>query len=299
MADFDKTTIQLLALTRYAHLPARTIEGLLRRFGDPDHILEADHATLSAVEGLSENEVDEIIGCAGQEEAALYYLKGLDDRDIAVRARLQTTYPPGLMELHDPPTLLYYRGRLPDPSVKTVTICGTQEATQEGLELTSRLAKMFASAEVQIVSTLGVGIDAAVHLGARAVEGMSFAVTDVGFDSPILAGKMPLAIDIVRDGGIVSESAPDEEPDGGSFREANRIIAGLSQAVVVTEFYEKSERTLDLLDCCNEIGKLAFVMIDDRWGALSDKVGLKRALDNGAIPMTGWDKVDGIIKSLV
>jgi DNA processing protein len=203
------------------------------------------------------------------------------------------------MDLNDPPMLLFYRGRLPDPVAKTVTVSGTRRASQRGQELTSRLAKIFATAGVQIVSTLGDGIDAAAHLGARAANGRSFAVTDVGFDSPILADKMPLAIDIVSEGGVISECAPDEEPDAESFRDTNRIVVALSQAVVVTEFYESSERTLDLLDCCAEIGKIAFVMIDDRWGALSDKTGLQRALDNGAIPMTGWDKVDGIIQSLV
>ena len=69
--------------------------------------------------------------------------------------------------------------------------------------------------------------------------------------------------------------------------------------MVVTELYKDSIETLDLLKCCSQIGKLAFILIDPRHGALTDQDGFEQAVTYGAIPMVGLDKVDDIIQSLV
>jgi predicted Rossmann fold nucleotide-binding protein DprA/Smf involved in DNA uptake len=80
---------------------------------------------------------------------------------------------------------------------------------------------------------------------------------------------------------------------------SNRIVAALSQAVVVTEFYESSVTTLDLLKCCSQIGKLAFILIDPRHGPLTDTASLNKAVGWGAIPFVGLEKIDDIVASLV
>jgi len=292
-------TVWMLALTRYAGVTPRMMDVLLRRFGAPEMICRAGNAALESIEGLSPDMATAITACVENTAAAEEYLEQLSNRDIEIRSCLEPTYPSNLFELNDPPSLLYFRGRLPDRSARTVALCGTRVPGQEGIELTTRLAKMMASAGVQVVSGLDGGIAAAAHLGARAAEGTSFAISSLGFDDVALAEQMPLAIDIVRVGGIIGELAPDDSPGEEPFRAANRIIAAMAQAVVVTEFYPESAHTLDLLDCCRQIGKLTFIMIDDRWGALTDETSLARAVEGGAIPMVGWDKVHDIIKSLV
>jgi predicted Rossmann fold nucleotide-binding protein DprA/Smf involved in DNA uptake len=98
---------------------------------------------------------------------------------------------------------------------------------------------------------------------------------------------------------VLGEHAPHIKFVDDGYESSNRIIAALSQAVVVTEFYKDSETTLDLLNCCSQIGKLAFVMIDPKHGALTDEEGLRKASSYGAIPMVGLEKVQDIIDALV
>ena len=108
-----------------------------------------------------------------------------------------------------------------------------------------------------------------------------------------------MAIDIIQSGGVLSEYAPDVPPRENQTQEANRLIAGLAQGVVVTEVYSDSNRTLDLLRACREVGKLTFIMTDPTRGALVDETSLNLALECGAVPIEGFDRVDNIIKSLV
>jgi DNA processing protein len=167
------------------------------------------------------------------------------------------------------------------------------------MELTSELARRFATAGVQVISTFSKGIDSAAHLATRSADGASFSVLDSGFDNLAGSELMPLAIDIVQSGGMVSEYAPEEKMSGDNMAQANRLVVGLSQAVVVTELYHDSHRTLDLLKFCNQIGKLLFLMVNPEWGALADEPGLRHATEWGAIPIEGHDHIDDIINALV
>jgi DNA processing protein len=130
-------------------------------------------------------------------------------------------------------------------------------------------------------------------------KGVSFAVLDCGLDELKPEEQARLAIDITHEGGLVSEYSPETAPSSDNYKALNRIIVGLSQAVVVTEIYKDSEHTLDLLKCCNQVGKLSFVIIDPRHGALADEASLNQAVSYGALPMVGLDKIDDIITALV
>ncbi len=149
-------------------------------------------------------------------------IEQLSAREIKVSNCLELDHPSLLTELHDPPPLIYVRGTLPDPKLKTVALAGTSEASAEGIEMTTRLARAFADAKVQIVAAVSSGIAISAHLGARAVEGRSFGVMDCGFDQMVDSELMPLAIDLANYGGVISEQLPDVEPTETSSLEANR-----------------------------------------------------------------------------
>ncbi|MFQ5453986.1 MAG: DNA-processing protein DprA, partial [Candidatus Zixiibacteriota bacterium] len=136
-------------------------------------------------------------------------------------------------------------------------------------------------------------------IGTRAVNGKSFAILNSGFNNIYPEENKPLAIDIAKNGGLLSEYPPDKEYSPVRYKSSNRIIAGMAQAVIVTEFYNDSEVILDLLSCCSQIGKLTFIMIDPMHGALTDKDCFNKAVSFGAIPLVGLDKTDDIIQSLV
>ena len=301
MTQYHKNSpaVILIALTKFCGFGPRLISALLQHYGEPVEIIKASQESLLHIDGLTSVQADQIYTAEDQIEEAIEYCQSLEHRDIKIITRLDDNYPEGLQKLNDPPPLLFVRGSLPDNAGKSITVAGADDATAEGIELTVTLAQKCAEAGVQIVSSLRQGIDTAAHLGAKAGEGASFAVLDCGLDNIDLEEQMPVAIDITRTGGVISEFAPETEQTKKTYSTSNRVLVGLAQAVVVTEIYSKSKATLDLLSFCNETGKLSFIMIDPKNGALSDESSLSEAVRYGALPMVGLDKIDDIIKSLV
>ena len=289
----------VLALVRFAGISSRALDWLLKRFSTPHEIMKAGSKELSEFSNIS-SEISERIAAVDEKlEAAEKFYKELQARDIKVISRLDADYPERLFELNDPPALFYLRGSLPENDKNSVAIVGASKATAEGIALTSKLSAAFSKVGVQIVSSFGKGNDYAVHLGSNAVGGASFAVLDAGFDHLDSETDMPVAIDIVRSGGVISEYAPDAKFGKTNYKEANRIIVGLSQAVVITEIYEDSKHAHDILKFCHQIGKLVFFSVESENGALSDEKSLAKIAKHGAIPMVGLKKVDDIIASLV
>lgn len=289
----------MLALSHYCCVTPRLFDALMRRFLTLDAVFSAGRVAFLEIDGVSRRQAEQLAHVTerlGEAEAMVQSLAG---RDIRLLTRFDEAYSHLLFELHDPPSLLYLRGNTIDVSGRTVAVVGTGSAGAQGIELTSRLVKELARQNIQIISSLLGGIDSAVHLAARSVDGKSFAVIDCGIDRLAQSEGVPLAIDIIQMGGIISEYPPDLAAGPKTMAESNRLIIGLAQAVVVTEVYASSERTLDLLQACRDIGKLTFLMVDHRYGALADPTSLAQAHEFGAIPIEGLDKVDDIVRSLV
>jgi DNA processing protein len=301
MTQNDKyhTAVQVLALCRLAGVSPRLFEVLIHLFGSPEQILKADRNSLMAINGITAKTAKRIAGTTALLKQADELHKQLKERDITVMTRFDNGFPQLLFELNDPPPLLYIRGRMPDNNKKTVALAGAGNATNEGIELTVKLAATFAKAGVQVIASLSRGIDAAAHIGAKAADGVSFCVLDSGFDQIYPSEHMPLAIDVAQSGGVISEYPPEQTYTTESFKSSNRLLVGLAQAVVITELYRDSTRTLDLLSFCRQIGKLTFIMVDPERGALADEGSLAEAVSCGAIPLTGLEKTGDIIKALV
>jgi len=145
-------------------------------------------------------------------------------------------YPPLLREIEGAPSLIYVRGSLPDPKLPAVAIVGTRKATKDGKGIASETARGLANAGVVVISGLAMGIDTEAHKGALAGGGLTIAVLGNGIDSIYPAQNEGLAKRILDSGGvIISEYGSDEPSYKGRFIERNRIISGLSLAVVVVE----------------------------------------------------------------
>lgn len=292
-------TVQLLALCRYSGVAPRLFEVLLRRFNTVAGIILAEETEIAAIDGISAKVARRVSNASRKLEEARRYVADLSQREILMVNRFEKPFPELLFELNDPPPLLYFRGRLPDAARKTVALIGTTRASTEGIEMTSRLAREFAASGVQVISSLKGGIDSAAHLACITAGGTSYAVVDCGVDHLPQKEGIPLAIDIVKAGGVIGEYAPDIKADNTTMLQTNRLLSGLGQAVVVTEVYKDSNRTLDLLKACHEIGKLAFFMIDPEHGAFSDETALAKAMEYGVIPLEGYERIGDIIKVLV
>jgi DNA processing protein len=293
------STILTLALCRFADVTPRMMNALLNHFGNLERIMKSDAGTLMSINGMTIETANKITQAKDQlDEADVIYTQ-LRERDIDLVSRFDDEYPQLLFELNDPPSIIYFRGRLPDPKNKIAGIVGSEKPSNEGIGLTTTLAKNLTENDVQIISSLNIGISIAAHLGSRSSNGISFAVLDSGFDNVVPEENIPVAIDIVKDGGLITEYPPDVEYNSESYKTSNRIVAAMAQAIVLTEFYADSEIITDLLECCSQIGKLLFILIDPKSGALTDEDSLNKAVSCGAIPIVGCDKIDDITKSLV
>jgi DNA processing protein len=150
-------------------------------------------------------------------------------------------YPHLLSHIPDPPTVLWARGDLSALSAPTVAVVGSRNATAAGLQNASRLGKDLAAAGLVVASGLARGIDAAAHRGALSAQGVTTAVLGCGLDRVYPREHEELAASVARQGGIlVSEYPPGTPPLPRHFPLRNRIISGLSRAVVIVEASERS-----------------------------------------------------------
>jgi DNA processing protein len=150
-------------------------------------------------------------------------------------------YPAYLREIFDPPPVLYVRGHPPlGEGPTSVAVVGSRAATTQGRALARRLARDLAEAGVTVVSGLARGIDTAAHSGALDGRGRTLAVLGSGLDRPYPPENEGLAAAIAERGAVVSEFPLGTAPYPANFPRRNRIIAGLSRAVVVVEAAERS-----------------------------------------------------------
>jgi DNA processing protein len=155
--------------------------------------------------------------------------------------RSETSYPALLNQLHSPPSGLFIRGAL--AGGPALAVVGTRKATPYGRQAVGMLIPPLARAGVVIVSGLAYGIDAFAHEAALAAGGRTVAVIGSGVDDGAIypRGHVDLARRIVSGGGaVMSEYPPGTAPFKSHFPERNRIVAALSQAVLVIEAPRKS-----------------------------------------------------------
>jgi DNA processing protein len=148
-------------------------------------------------------------------------------------------YPAALLAIPDVPPVLWYRGRLDAFRAPAVAVVGSRAASAVAMETAERLGADLAARGVTVVSGLARGVDSAAHRGAIET-GRTIAVLGSGVDRMYPPEHASLAEQITRDGLIVSEFPPGTPPLAFHFPLRNRIISGLSSAVVVVEANEKS-----------------------------------------------------------
>ena len=148
-------------------------------------------------------------------------------------------FPTALLAIADCPSELWYCGQLDTFDAPAVAIVGSRAASAVALEMATRLAADLSRLGVVIVSGLARGVDSAAHRGALQ-EGRTIAVLGSACDVIYPAEHAPLADRIGERGLVVSEYPPGTPPHRGRFPMRNRIISGLSRAVVVIEAHEKS-----------------------------------------------------------
>jgi len=144
-------------------------------------------------------------------------------------------YPRHLKEIDQPPPVLYVRGSMIAEDEWAVAIVGTRRVTAYGRQVTEETATSLAHNGVTIISGLARGVDSIAHQAAISAGGRTLAVLGNGVDIIYPPENRILATQIMENGALVSDYALGTQPDGINFPPRNRIISGLSLAVIIVE----------------------------------------------------------------
>lgn len=214
-------------------------KALLERFDTPAAVLAAAKDELQSVDGIGPKIASRIVA-ARDEIDADKELQLAAENGIDVLIESDATYPRPLLQIHDPPGVLFRRGQPQPQDELAVAIVGTRHATRYGLAQAERLAASLARTGFTVVSGLARGIDAAAHRGALAAGGRTIAVLASGLLEIYPPEHVKLAEEVAAGGYILSESPPRMVPLSGAFPQRNRIISGLSVGTIVVEAPERS-----------------------------------------------------------
>lgn len=212
----------------------------------------------------------------------------IEKQGISVLTWDDELYPPRLKEIEQPPPVLYARGEITLDDHYAVAIVGTRRVTPYGRQIAEDLAAFLAGQGITVVSGLARGVDAVAHSAALKAGGRTIAVLGSGVDKIYPPEHLQIAEKMMKQGAVVSDYAVGTPPESANFPPRNRIIAGLSLAVVLVEAGEASG-ALITADFATEQGREVFAVPGSIHSPASR--GTNRLIRSGARPLVAVDEV--------
>ncbi len=195
-------------------------------------------------------------------------------------------YPECLYHIYAPPAVLYIWGELPDiDEALSVGIVGTRRASRYGVENSYKFGYALSKYDTVVVSGGALGVDCASHRGALAANGVTVCVRGCGINYPYLQDNAGMRRAITKRGAVISEYPPDEPPRNYYFPSRNRIIAALSDGVLLIEAGERSG-SLITANLALEMGKDVFALLGNN--SPQNKGSNQRIKENSAYPVTDF-----------
>ena len=238
-------------------IPAKEKYRIRSLFGCAKDIYYIEEKTLENL-GVSEKNRQRILRQDSSKKLKIDY-EELQNKDIKFVTMAENNYPKRLKEIESPPYALYYKGNLPAEEKKSVAIIGARECSEYGRNIAEEYARELAGYGVQIISGMARGIDGFGQWEALRAGGESYAVLGCGVDICYPRELFSLYKRLERQGGILSEFPIGTEPLKQHFPARNRIISGLSDAVLVMEAKERSG-SLITADMALEQGKDVYAL---------------------------------------
>ena len=239
LSDLSEEARALLAMRLVSGIGSRLTTALLERFGSARKTLEASAHELAEIPYMSAALAEKLVQAWKHpdvdQEVALMRQHGVNLVGIG-----DAVYPANLAQIPGPPSLLYVAGTLTPADSRAIAVVGSRACSNYGRRVAERLGMDFARAGYTVVSGLARGIDSMAHQGVLKAGGRTLAVLAGGLSKIYPPEHADLAKQVQANGALISESAMLMEPMAGMFPARNRIISGLSQAVVVVEAAEKS-----------------------------------------------------------
>lgn len=223
-----------LALCLTRGIAARLSARLLRQFGSPEAVFSAPLRQLEACElpaGTAQAVAKKEAFTRAEKELAA--LRSIPNAHLINWT--EPNFPQTLLQIYDPPVLLYLRG---DPQIlnaPSLAIVGTRRPTLYGTQMADRLARELAARGIVIVSGLARGIDAISHQGAVAMQGRAVGVLGTGIDICYPKENKKLYEKVLERGAILSEFPLGTHPAPENFPVRNRIVAGMPLGAIIVE----------------------------------------------------------------
>ncbi len=264
--------------------PAR-LRALLDAFGDVASAWEALPADLEAVLGPATAEA--LVRARAQIDLQAEWAR-IEALGAQVLTWADPDYPERLLEIDSPPPVLYLRGRLVPQDRWAVAVVGTRRPTPYGVSVARELAAALAASGVTVVSGMARGIDGVAHRAALEAGGRTLAVLGSGLDQVYPPEHRGLADRIAGAGAVLSDYPLGTRPEPKNFPPRNRLISGLSLAVVVVEAGQGSG-ALITADFAAEQGREVFAVPGSIHSPASR--GTNRLIEAGARPMLHPEQV--------
>lgn len=198
-------------------------------------------------------------------------------------------YPQNLREIHDPPWVLFARGKLPEPEMRCCAIVGSRKATPYGRKMAFDFGKILGENGIGVISGMALGADGQGHRGCLKAGGYTAAVLGSGVDVCTPVSHRKLMEDILESGGcILSEQMPGTPGLPENYPLRNRIISGISEAVIVVEADERSGTSITA-GMALEQGRDVFALPGNITSVMSR--GTNRLIREGAVPLISTESI--------
>ncbi len=226
--------IYQVALTMVPHIGTVHAKILINHFGEAKAIFTSREKDLGRIDGIGFIRARYIsrFNNFSRAEEELRFIEKFQVRMFFLNA---PGYPKRLLHCTDSPTLLYYRGAADLNAAKIISVIGTRCNSDYGKQLTETLVRELAPQEVTIVSGLAFGIDAIAHKAAIKNGLPTIGVLGHSLDKIYPPEHHSLAVEILQQGGLLTEFKSKTKPDKHNFPTRNRIVAGMSDATLVIE----------------------------------------------------------------
>jgi DNA processing protein len=226
-----------LQLSLIPGLGAAVFRKLLAEFGDPEAVCSAK---ISGLRRIVPTEVASAIHAGPDPARVDAVMRWLEDPANQVLTLADENYPQLLLQISDPPPLIYIKGAPALLNRAALAVVGSRNATRQGGDNAEAFARELSDGGFTIVSGMALGIDAAAHRGGLAGASSSIAVVGTGLDVVYPARNRDLAHELAAKGALVSEFALGTPPLPTNFPRRNRLISGLTRGCLVVEAALKS-----------------------------------------------------------
>lgn len=226
--------LYLISLTRVSHIGCIHAKTLLHHFGSAEAVFKASVLSLEKINGIGKiraRSIKSFRDFSGSEKELAF----LQRYGIRALTQQDADYPQRLLPAYDAPVLLFYKGNCSLNPARAISVVGTRRNSEYGKQITEKLIQDLKPYEVMVVSGLAFGIDAIAHKQALRQGLTSIAVLAHGLASLYPPEHSELSRQLIRQGGLLTEYLSDVKADKHHFPIRNRIVASISDCIVVME----------------------------------------------------------------